>query len=72
MNNTVHCYAGKAGAARQYSLPQPAAVQCMQLLAAHVSRPAKALLVALANGARRGTARRMGCWSPLGCACSCR
>ena len=51
MSDAVHCYGGKSGGTRQYSLPQPAPIQCMQLLAAHTSRPAKCLMLALANGA---------------------
>jgi hypothetical protein len=50
MADAVHCYAGKAGAARQYSLPQPAAILCMTLLATHTSRMTKGLIVALASG----------------------
>ena len=54
MADAVHCYAGAGagagGFARQYSLPQPAPVVCMQLVAAHTARPTKALAVALASG----------------------
>jgi len=53
MSDVVHCFGSKSGTARQYSLPQPAAIQCMQLLATHTSRMTKCLIVALANG---------GCW----------
>ena len=52
MSDAVHCYGGKGGATRQYSLQQPAPILCMQLLATHTSRMVKALIVALANGGR--------------------
>ncbi|KAI8473621.1 MAG: ciliary BBSome complex subunit 1-domain-containing protein [Monoraphidium minutum] len=50
MSDTVHCYGGRGGGARQYSLPQPAPILCMRLLETHTSRLVKALIVALANG----------------------
>lgn len=62
MSSAVHCYGGKTGGARQYSLPQPAPIQCMQLLAAHTARPVKALLVALANGEPRFPVALDACW----------
>jgi hypothetical protein len=51
MSDAVHAYSGKGGAARLYSLPQPAPILCMQLLATRTSRMAKCLIVALADGA---------------------
>ncbi|GBF90819.1 hypothetical protein Rsub_03673 [Raphidocelis subcapitata] len=50
MAEAVHAYGGRSGTARLYSLPQPAAVQAMAALAAAGPRPAKCLVVALANG----------------------
>lgn len=69
MADVVHCYGGKGGTARQYSLQQPAPVQCLQLLAAHTSRPTKCLLVALANGGAAGCASASA--PALACLCSC-
>ena len=57
MSDVVHCYGGKGGATRQYSLLQPAPILCMALLATLTSRMTKGLILALANGGNAGRLR---------------
>ena len=50
MAQSVHCYTSSSGSSKQYSLPMPAPILCIQQMALQTARMTKCLLVGLASG----------------------